>query len=92
MSAYQTIDDKKAFIDEKRPELLKQLKQYYKIGLTYSSNALEGNSLTISETKVILEDGFTVGGKPLRDTSETVGPGEKPMITCFLLSTVGVLI
>lgn len=30
-------------------------------------NALEGNSLTESETKVLLEDGLTVGGKPLRD-------------------------
>jgi Fic family protein len=76
MSIYQTIDDKKALIDQKRPfegELLNQLKQYYKIGLTYSSNALEGNTLTISETKVLLEDGLTVGGKPLRDTFEAIG-------------------
>jgi len=35
---------------------VKQLKEYYRIGLTYSSNALEGNSLTESETKVVLED------------------------------------
>lgn len=76
MNLYQTIDDKKALIDQKRPfegELLNQLKQYYRIGLTYSSNALEGNTLTISETKVILEDGLTVGGKPLRDTFEAIG-------------------
>lgn len=50
-----------------------ELKQYFRIGLTYSSNALEGNSLTESETKVILEDGLTVGGKPLRDILEAVG-------------------
>ncbi|WP_349768890.1 hypothetical protein [Hungatella hominis] len=36
--------------------------KYYRIGLTWTSNALEGNSLTESETKVILEDGLTVGG------------------------------
>lgn len=52
---------------------IKELKQYFRIGLTYSSNALEGNSLTESETKVVLEDGLTVGGKPLRDYLEAVG-------------------
>lgn len=55
---------------------LQQLKAYYRIGLTYSSNALEGNSLTESETKVVLEDGITIGGKPLRDHYEAAGHGE----------------
>ena len=54
-------------------EQINQIKDYYKIGLTYSSNALEGNTLTESETKVILEDGLTVGGKPLKDTFEAIG-------------------
>ena len=44
------------------PPMLEQLRDYYRIGLTYASNALEGNTLTISETKVVLEDGITVGG------------------------------
>jgi Fic family protein len=52
---------------------LKQIKEYFRIGLTYSSNALEGNSLTESETKVVLEDGITIGGKPLKDHFEAVG-------------------
>jgi len=50
-----------------------QLRAYFRIGLTYTSNAIEGNTLTESETKVVLEDGLTIGGKPLRDTLETVG-------------------
>lgn len=54
-------------------ETLKSLKEYYRIGLTYSSNALEGNSLTESETKVVIEDGLTIEGKPLRDMYEAVG-------------------
>lgn len=54
-------------------EMLKQIQDYYRIGLTWTSNALEGNSLTESETKVLLEDGLTVGGKPLRDVFEAVG-------------------
>ena len=41
-------------------ETLKSLREYYRIGLTYSSNALEGNSLTESETKVVIEDGATI--------------------------------
>lgn len=60
----------KTQIDAFRPfegSILKQIKEYYKIGLTYSSNALEGNSLTETETKILLEDGLTVGGKPIRD-------------------------
>ncbi|MBR5576740.1 MAG: hypothetical protein IKW22_05630, partial [Bacteroidaceae bacterium] len=35
-------------------ETLKSLREYYRVGLTYTSNALEGNSLTESETKVII--------------------------------------
>ena len=53
--------------------MLHQIEDFYKIGLTYSSNALEGNSLTESETKVLIEDGLTVGGKPLREIYEAVG-------------------
>lgn len=55
---------------------VKQLKEYYRIGLTWSSNALEGNSLTESETKVVLEDGITIGGKPLKDHFEAIGHSE----------------
>lgn len=53
-------------------EMLDQIKDYYRIELTWTSNALEGNSLTESETKVLLEDGLTVGGKSLRDVLEAV--------------------
>jgi len=70
------IEEYKAVIDTRRPlkkEEIKQLDDYFRIGLTYTSNALEGNTLTISETKVIIEDGITVGGKPLRDCYEATG-------------------
>ncbi len=76
MDIFRLLDLYKANIDERRPfegELLRQLKDYYRIGLTWSSNALEGNTLTESETKVLLEDGLTIGGKPLRYTFEAIG-------------------
>jgi len=76
MSIIDRIDANQKAINAIRPfegEMLKQIRGYYRIGLTYSSNALEGNSLTELETKVLLEDGLTVGGKPLRDTLEAIG-------------------
>lgn len=63
-------------INKLRPfqdEMLKQVQDFYRIGLTWSSNAIEGNTLTESETKILLEDGLTVGGKPLKDTFEALG-------------------
>ena len=62
-------------IKELRPfegEMLKQIKDFYRVGLTWTSNALEGNSLTESETKVLIEDGLTIGGRPLRDMFEAI--------------------
>jgi transcriptional regulator with XRE-family HTH domain/fido (protein-threonine AMPylation protein) len=70
------IDEYKAVIGSRRPltkEEIEELDSYFRIGLTYTSNALEGNTLTISETKVIIEDGLTVGGKPLKDCFEAAG-------------------
>jgi Fic family protein len=73
------VDELKKEINEYRPlsrNALKQVKEYYRIGLTYSSNALEGNSLTETETKIVLEEGITIGGKPLKDHYEAIGHSE----------------
>ncbi len=70
------VDEAQAKINGMSPfssEMDRQIKEYFRIGLTYSSNALEGNSLTISETKVVIEDGLTIAGKPLRDHYEAAG-------------------
>ena len=72
----QRIDANREKISTRRPltsEEVRELDRYYRIGTTYSSNALEGNSLTLTETKVLLEDGITVGGKPVRDFFEATG-------------------
>lgn len=69
LDLYQNI------INELRPfegEMLNQVKEFYRVGLTWTSNALEGNSLTESETKVLIEDGLTVGGRPLKEMFEAV--------------------
>jgi len=70
------IDKLKEEIDSCRPfeeNLLAELKKFYRIGFTYSSNALEGNSLTESETKVVIENGLTIGGKSIREHNEALG-------------------
>ncbi len=69
-------NQQKKDIDSFRPfnlETNQRLKDHFKIGLTYSSNALEGNTLTLIETKVIIEDGLTIGGKSLREIDEATG-------------------
>ena len=79
MNQLQQCDELKKKLDALRPfpaETLRSLREYYRVGLTYSSNALEGNSLTESETKVVIEDGLTVQGKPLHDVYEALGHAE----------------
>ena len=70
------IDENRKSINERRPltpEEVRELDPYFKIGTTYTSNALEGNSLTLTETKVLLEDRITGGGKPIKDFYEATG-------------------
>jgi len=69
------IEQKKARLDRLRPlsgGALAQLQKYYDIELTYTSNAIEGNTLTHRETAEIIEHGITVSGKSLRDHLEAV--------------------
>ncbi|MEG0146075.1 MAG: helix-turn-helix domain-containing protein, partial [Clostridia bacterium] len=75
-SLFAKIDRYKGEIASRRPlkpEEIRELDSYFRIGSTYASNALEGNTLTLSETKAIIEDGLTVGGKPLKDCYEATG-------------------
>lgn len=72
----QEIDELKSKIDSFRPlsdNILKQIKAYFKISFTYTSNAIEGNTLSLSETKIIIEDGITIGGKPVKGHLEVIG-------------------
>jgi Uncharacterized conserved protein len=57
-------------------EEVNSLSSYFKIALTYSSNALEGNTLSQNETQLILENGMPLEGKPLKDCHEVTGHGE----------------
>jgi len=70
-----SIAAKKERLDAMRPvsrEVLLALQKSYDVDLTYTSNAIEGNTLTLRETAELIEHGITVGGKPLRDHLEAV--------------------
>jgi Fic family protein len=69
------VEQKKAELDRLRPltgDALAQLQKYYDVELTYTSNAIEGNTLTHRETAEVIEHGITVGGKSLREHLEAV--------------------
>jgi Fic family protein len=69
------IEGKKAQLDRLRPlstAALRQLQKHYDVELTYTSNAIEGNTLTLRETAEVIEHGITVGGKQLSEHLEAV--------------------
>lgn len=70
----EQIDQKKAILDANRPlpkYTLASLREKLLLEWTYNSNAIEGNTLTLNETKIVLE-GITVGGKTLREHLEVL--------------------
>lgn len=48
-----------------------ELEKSLQVEFTYNSNAIEGNTITRGETKILLEDGLTIGGHTLRELHET---------------------
>jgi Fic family protein len=62
-------------LDELRPlspKAVASLEHYYDIELTYTSNAIEGNTLSAVETTLVIEKGITISGKPLKDHLEAL--------------------
>src|SRR5271163_4703919 len=75
MSVFEAIADKKNRLDRLRPlspEALSNLEHYYDLEITYTSNAIEGNTLSPVETTLVIEQGVTISGKPLKDHLEAL--------------------
>ena len=71
---FDEVDSLKKELDSKRPipkETLKSLKETINLEWTYNSNGIEGNTLTLRETQVVLE-GITVGGKSIKEHLEAI--------------------
>lgn len=72
---FSQIDAMKAELDKRRPLTqgeLQRLREEFMVEFTYNSNAIEGNTLTLKETAMVLE-GVTIDRKPLKDHLEAVG-------------------
>src|SRR6266581_1599382 len=70
-----SIAGKKKQLDDLRPlsrDVLANLEHYYDIELTWTSNAIEGNTLNPVETTLVIEQGITIAGKPLKDHLEAL--------------------
>lgn len=71
---FKKLDELKLKLDSFRPldlSIVKNLHEDLVLRWTYHSNAIEGNTLTLKETKVALE-GITIGGKTLREHFEAI--------------------
>src|SRR5690606_23346321 len=70
---YKKLTTKKEKLDQYRPfdaALIKNLEEWFRIELTYTSNAIEGNTLSRAETALIVEKGLTIGGKSIAEHLE----------------------
>lgn len=79
---FMNLQNKLQVIDEKQAELFRlpeklhhSFDEDFRLNFTYHSNAIEGNTLTLMETKVVLE-GITIGGKTLREHFEVINHHE----------------
>ncbi len=75
MDLANAVAEKRRRLDLLRPlppEALRNLEHYYDLEITYTSNAIEGNTLSPVETTLVIEHGVTIGGKPLKDHLEAL--------------------
>lgn len=79
MSLFAEVDLLKKELDELRPlspEQEARILQKFRLDWNYNSNAIEGNSLTLGETRSLLLHGLTAAGKPIRDHLDIKGHNE----------------
>ncbi|MCR6546586.1 Fic family protein [Dehalobacterium formicoaceticum] len=77
-SLLDKLDRKKKELDNRRPLTegeVERLREQFVVEYTYNSNAIEGNTLTLRETDMVLR-GLTIGQKPLKDHLEAIGHKE----------------
>lgn len=75
-SLLREIDSLKSTIDASRPLTageLDRLREEFIIEFTHNSTAIEGNTLTLDETALVLREGVTIGGKSVKEHMEVIG-------------------
>ncbi|MBN2626466.1 MAG: Fic family protein [Spirochaetales bacterium] len=71
----RSIEGKKKELDRNRPlnpSVLRKLEEEFSIAWTYNSNAIEGNTLSIQETELVIKEGITIGGKTVNEHLEVL--------------------
>lgn len=66
----QRVGSFRSLVGTLSAEALGNLRTYFRLKNIYNSNAIEGNQLTMGETKMVIQEGLTITGKPLKDTLE----------------------
>ena len=72
-STFERLYDKQAMLNKNRPLpniALRKIKEALSVEWTYNSNSIEGNTLSLQETQMVLQDGITIRGKSLREHFE----------------------
>ncbi|GHT83603.1 cell division protein Fic [Spirochaetia bacterium] len=75
----KSIEGKKRELDALRPfppEIVRKLREQFTIEWTYNSNAIEGNTLTLRETELVINRGLTIGNKTLKEHFEAINHKE----------------
>ena len=70
-----SIEGKKRELDRYRPlnsSIVRKLEEEFTIAWTYNSNAIEGNTLTLQETEIVINKGITIGGKTVNEHFEAI--------------------
>jgi Fic family protein len=71
----KSIEGKKRELDKLRPfspEIIRKLDGQFTVEFTFNSNAIEGNTLTLRETELVINRGLTIGGKSLKEHFEAI--------------------
>jgi Fic family protein len=75
----KSIEGKKRELDSFRPfspELVRKLEEQFTVEWTYNTNAIEGNTLTLQETELVINRGLTIGNKSLKEHFEAINHKE----------------
>lgn len=104
----QRIENKLKALNSLRPlpkSAVAKLRDQFRLEMTYNSNAIEGNSLTLKETYWVISEGITIKGKPLKDhleakdhyealefVYELIRPGQKVTISELLIRNLHQLV
>lgn len=73
---YMELENKKNYYQDNKHLIAKEVDQnyanYFRVDYTHNSTAIEGNTISLAETKLLLEDKVSIGGKDLREVYEII--------------------